>query len=383
MGYEVLTDQGFEVQVSQNSSYVDETALKIGDEGIVLAALPDNWVEQMVDAVNAERSKAGLDPLTVSDQIMQAAQTRAEELPTYFSHTRPDGTDCFTALTEAGYSYTAARENIAAGQTDVASVMESWMNSSGHRENILATDVTEIGVGAVDTTGAQYENYWVQMFGSSDGSTSGGNGNKNNGSNNNGSNNSHGTTPSNSTYFSDSVPNYARYSNGAYVVVNNVVLVTPYFEGQLWVEDIGFDSKSYVVDLRNQNNTFYAGDANENKIIDVSSGGCSTLWGGQGMVSDTLIGGESSQTFLFGKYDGNDVIWGANSNDTINLYNVSVSDIGGVSVDGEGGAYFEFAGTGSSLYVKDIGNDLTATVKLADGSAYQYNRASGQLVQVG
>ena len=107
------------------------------------------------------------------------------------------------------------------------------------------------------------------------------------------------------------------------------------------------------------------------------------MWGGQGMVSDTLIGGESSQTFLFGKYDGNDVIWGANSNDTINLYNVSVSDIGGVSVDGEGGAYFEFAGTGSSLYVKDIGNDLTATVKLADGSAYQYNRASGQLVQVG
>lgn len=373
-----MTDQEFEVQVSQNSSYVDETALKIGDEGIVLAALPDNWVEQMVDAVNAERSEAGLDPLTVSDQIMQAAQTRAEELPTYFSHARPDGTDCFTALTEAGYSYTAARENIAAGQADVASVMESWMNSSGHRENILATDVTEIGVGAVDTTGAQYENYWVQMFGSSDGSTSGGNGNKNNGSNN-----SYGTTPSNSTYFSDSVPNYARYSNGAYVVINNVVLVTPYFEGQLWVEDLGFDFKSYVVDLRNQDNTFYAGDANENKIIDVSSGGCSTLWGGQGMVSDTLIGGESSQTFLFGKYDGNDVIWGANSNDTIDLYNVSMSDISGFSVDGEGGAYLEVAGTGSSLYVKDNGNDLTATVKLADGSAYQYNRASGQLVQVG
>ena len=122
----------------------------------------DSAVAEIVSLVNSERAKAGLAPLTLNDGASKAAQTRANELRTSFSHTRPNGKNFATALTEAGVTYRSSGENIAYGQTSAAKVMSDWMNSSGHRANILNSGYTEIGVGHVkDASGTDY---WVQLF---------------------------------------------------------------------------------------------------------------------------------------------------------------------------------------------------------------------------
>lgn len=120
-----------------------------------------SYAAQVVSLVNAERAKQGLPALTVSTKVQQAAQTRAGELKSSFSHTRPSGASCFTALREAGVSYTRAGENIAYGQSTPAAVMQSWLNSSGHRANILSRDFTTIGVGYTVVNGTAY---WTQFF---------------------------------------------------------------------------------------------------------------------------------------------------------------------------------------------------------------------------
>ena len=115
----------------------------------------------MVSLVNAERARQGLPALTVSTTVQQAAQTRARELQTSFSHTRPSGASCFTALTEAGISYARAGENIAYGQSTPEAVVQSWMSSSGHRANILSSSFTTIGIGCTVVNGTAY---WAQLF---------------------------------------------------------------------------------------------------------------------------------------------------------------------------------------------------------------------------
>jgi len=90
-------------------------------------------------------------------KVTAAAQVRAKEIKTSFSHTRPDGRSCFTALDEAGASYMGAGENIAIGQRTPEQVVNDWMNSEGHRKNILNSNFKYIGVG-VDGTA------WTQLF---------------------------------------------------------------------------------------------------------------------------------------------------------------------------------------------------------------------------
>ena len=77
----------------------------------------------------------------------RAAQQRAGEIETAFSHTRPDGSNFTTALTAAGVTYRAAGENIAYGQKSAGQVMQDWMNSAGHRANIMNGNFTSIGIG--------------------------------------------------------------------------------------------------------------------------------------------------------------------------------------------------------------------------------------------
>lgn len=120
-----------------------------------------SYAVQVVSLVNAERAKQGLSALTVSTKVQQVAQTRAGELKSSFSHTRPSGASCFTALTEAGVPYTRAGENIAYGQSSPAAVVQAWMNSSGHRANILSSSFTTIGVGCTVVNGTSY---WAQLF---------------------------------------------------------------------------------------------------------------------------------------------------------------------------------------------------------------------------
>ena len=122
----------------------------------------DEFTVEVVRLVNQEREKAGLSPLTVNAQAAEAAQVRAGEIEYLFSHTRPDGTSFVTALQEAGVSYRGAGENIAYGQKTPEQVMEGWMNSQGHRANILNPNFTAIGVGHYQNS--RGVSYWTQLF---------------------------------------------------------------------------------------------------------------------------------------------------------------------------------------------------------------------------
>lgn len=122
----------------------------------------DAYAEAVVKLVNAERAKAGLSPLTVNTSVAKAAQIRAQEIKGTFSHTRPDGSGFSTVLNQASVSYRSAGENIAYGQNSPEAVMQTWMNSSGHRANILNKDFTSIGVGHFED--ANGTDYWTQLF---------------------------------------------------------------------------------------------------------------------------------------------------------------------------------------------------------------------------
>jgi uncharacterized protein YkwD len=108
--------------------------------------------------------KPGCQPVTNDPRLAAAARAHAADMAerSYFDHTTPDGVDFATRITRAGYTWSTAGENIAAGQPDPASVMKSWMNSPGHRANILNCDFTNLGVGlAYD---GRRTPYWTQDF---------------------------------------------------------------------------------------------------------------------------------------------------------------------------------------------------------------------------
>ncbi|MBD5542939.1 MAG: hypothetical protein HDR01_01515 [Lachnospiraceae bacterium] len=121
-----------------------------------------SFAEQVVKLVNEERAKAGLNPVTLDKEIEAAALIRAKEIQSSFSHTRPNGSSFSTVLKEQGIRYSGAGENIAWGQISPEAVMEAWMNSDGHRANILNPKFTKLGVGYDQS--AKGRNYWVQLF---------------------------------------------------------------------------------------------------------------------------------------------------------------------------------------------------------------------------
>ena len=112
--------------------------------------------DEVVELVNVERAKAGEKALTVDPDLTAAAIIHAKEIVTLFSHTRPDGTLCFTV------SNKVYGENIAYGYSNASQAMNGWMNSQGHKENILRSYFGSIGVGAYRYNGTMY---WVQLFG--------------------------------------------------------------------------------------------------------------------------------------------------------------------------------------------------------------------------
>ena len=102
---------------------------------------------EVVRLVNAERAKYGLAALTQDDGAQNVARVRAKEIVQSFSHTRPDGRTCFTAASDLGVTYRSAGENIAYGYATPAQVVNGWMNSEGHRKNILSAVYTKITAG--------------------------------------------------------------------------------------------------------------------------------------------------------------------------------------------------------------------------------------------
>ena len=123
------------------------------------------YAEEVLRLVNEERAKVGAPELTLDDKVCKAAQVRAGELVHYFSHDRPDGSSYSTALYEADVPfYMTSGENIAAGLQTPKTVVETWMSSDGHRENILDPNFKKMGLGYVCDTDAEYRYYWPQMF---------------------------------------------------------------------------------------------------------------------------------------------------------------------------------------------------------------------------
>ena len=119
------------------------------------------YEDEVIRLVNAERAKYGLSALTKDNGATKAAHVRAKEIVKSFSHTRPNGTSCFTVAKELGISYRSAGENIAYGYSSPKQVVNGWMNSEGHRKNILSSSFTKIGVGCYSSRGVLY---WSQFF---------------------------------------------------------------------------------------------------------------------------------------------------------------------------------------------------------------------------
>ncbi|QGG47686.1 LysM peptidoglycan-binding domain-containing protein [Heliorestis convoluta] len=119
---------------------------------------PD-FAEQVANLVNVERAKAGLRPLRYDAELSKVALIKAQDMiqNNYFSHTSPTHGSPFDMMKSYGIRYTTAGENIARGQRTPQEVMTAWMNSSGHRANILNANFDTIGVG-------YYQGAWVQMF---------------------------------------------------------------------------------------------------------------------------------------------------------------------------------------------------------------------------
>ncbi|MGL5860184.1 MAG: CAP domain-containing protein [Phycicoccus sp.] len=124
-------------------------------------------VGEVVRLVNAERAKAGGGAMRVDQRLLAAAQKHSEDQAATgtMSHTSSDGRGMADRIKAEGYPYRSAGENVAAGQPDAASVMGAWMDSPGHRGNILNCGFTDIGVG-VARGGGDYGIYWTQVFGS-------------------------------------------------------------------------------------------------------------------------------------------------------------------------------------------------------------------------
>ncbi|EKN68473.1 SafA/ExsA family spore coat assembly protein [Schinkia azotoformans] len=119
---------------------------------------------QVIQLTNQQRAKYGLPALATDWELSRVARYKSVDMrdKNYFSHTSPTYGSPFTMMKNFGIRYTAAAENIAAGQTSPQEVVNSWMNSPGHRQNILDSRMTHIGVGYAK--GGSYQHYWTQMF---------------------------------------------------------------------------------------------------------------------------------------------------------------------------------------------------------------------------
>ncbi|MHB8172221.1 MAG: CAP domain-containing protein [Thermincolia bacterium] len=120
---------------------------------------------KVVELVNVERSKAGLKPLVADSLLSKGARAKSQDMADqgYFNHNSPKYGSPFDMMKTFGVKYNAAGENIAAGQTTPEAVVTGWMNSPGHRANILNPKFGKIGVGYV-TVNKGYRHYWTQWF---------------------------------------------------------------------------------------------------------------------------------------------------------------------------------------------------------------------------
>jgi uncharacterized protein YkwD len=114
--------------------------------------------------INKARAEVGAPALKLSSELCNAANIRAKEIDTSFSHTRPDGNSFYSVLDDINYSGSrSCGENIAAGNDTVSETFEQWMNSQGHYENMMNANYKYIGIGYYKTNSG-YKYYWTQIF---------------------------------------------------------------------------------------------------------------------------------------------------------------------------------------------------------------------------
>lgn len=156
------------VELPDGSTGADTTESGTGDTNTSNDETADKDASEQAQAVlkivNQERAKQGLKALVLDKQLNNVAQLKAEDMKknNYFDHNSPTLGSPFDLMRSQGVSYRTAGENIAAGQQSAEAVMNSWLNSSGHRANILNANYTKLGVGFC--TGGRMGTYWVQEF---------------------------------------------------------------------------------------------------------------------------------------------------------------------------------------------------------------------------
>lgn len=132
-----------------------------GSSSVSAGIQSSSAASEVVRLTNSARSQNGYAALVKDGALSDAAAVRAREIAHSFSHTRPSGASFSSALSESGVSYLRAGENIASGQKSASEVVNAWMNSPGHRANILNSSYSRIGSASVNIDGTHY---WVQLF---------------------------------------------------------------------------------------------------------------------------------------------------------------------------------------------------------------------------
>lgn len=156
----------------------DATTMSVGHyEGgvynnywVLIFSYPENshtedFRQEVLDLVNVQRANYGLTALEMGDEkLTAAAQTRAEEIAVVNSHIRPDGSKCFTVLKDYNVTDAPTGENAAWGSVSPEEVVNAWMNSEGHRANILNPEARKMGVGYYYNSTSTWGHQWIQIF---------------------------------------------------------------------------------------------------------------------------------------------------------------------------------------------------------------------------
>ena len=157
----VKTQTGVSELIQENPQLENPNVIYPGQKINVPTKDSYNIEQDVIKLINVERANAGLSPLSYDWELGRVAQYKSQDMhdQKYFSHTSPVYGTPFTMMKNFGISYKSAGENIAQGQKTAKTVVDAWMNSEGHRANILNKNYTHIGVGYVKDG-----NYWTQMF---------------------------------------------------------------------------------------------------------------------------------------------------------------------------------------------------------------------------
>ena len=161
------------VQINSNNDIgnakIDFEALRmtIGSGSSCTVQENSAFEAQVFNLINAERAKKGIAPLTRNTKLDAAALRHSKDMAcnNFVDHTGSDGSSPWERMEQAGYNWTNAAENIAAGYSTPASVVAGWMNSSGHKANILNPNLEDIGIGYAYKNGTKYGHYWTTNFG--------------------------------------------------------------------------------------------------------------------------------------------------------------------------------------------------------------------------